>query len=173
MKKVILMLIFCSIILSSLFSEQNSFVIVPNVGLGFGDGDSGFALGGFFGYQFSGSRVSLYLLTASAKRHDYSNGDFKDSLISNFVLKYSKIINTGQLYIVPDIGLGIVTGNWKKHETYASGEEQQSGFGLAFGCGIEYLFKDNLLLRFSYEHALLFGDFSGNGAILGGIGLKF
>lgn len=172
MKKLILIAMFCFAVSLPVFAQQKSVVLIPNAGIGFADGTTCLALGSNLGYQFSTNRISLCLLSGAKKRHDYSNGDFKDALIGNFTLKYSKIFDTRSISVIPDLGLGIVTGNWAKNAD-GNGEHLQIGFGLAFGCGIEYALMDHLFLKLSYDHALLAKDFSGNGAILCGIGLKF
>jgi opacity protein-like surface antigen len=147
-------------------------VFIPNIGIGFADRTSCLAIGSNVGYQFSNNRISVDFLIATKKRHEYSNGDFKDLLIGNATLRYSRIFKKGSISIVPDLGLGLVTGKWTKHSD-GTGEYIQSGFGLAFGGGIEYSPMDHLLLKLSYNQALLIKDFSGNGAVLFGVGLKF
>ncbi len=171
MKKLILTPMFYFAFLLSGYAQQKSLVLMPNIGTGLADGTSCLAIGGNFGYQFFNNRISMCVLAGSKKRHEYSNGDFKDALIGNFTLNYSKIIKSKSISIVPDLGLGIVTGKWAENSD-GNGEHLQIGFGSTFGCGIEYSLKDHLLLKLGYNQALLFKDFSGNGAILCGVGYK-
>ena len=171
MKTLILISLFYFAFLLPVYAQQRSIVFTPNVGIGFGDGTSCLAIGSNLGYQFSNNRISICYLVGSKKRHEYINGDFKDLLIANFTLKYSKSFNYKSISIIPDLGLGSVTGSWVENSD-GNGEHIQFGFGLAFGWGIEYSLRDHLLLKLSYDQARLFKDFSGNGAVLCGIGLK-
>ncbi|MFM9943665.1 MAG: hypothetical protein ACKVQB_00385 [Bacteroidia bacterium] len=171
MKKLILKSIFYFAFLLPVYAQQKSLVFIPNIGIGFADGTSCLALGGNWGYQFFKNRISMSVLSGAKKRTEYSNGDFKDALIGNFTLNFSRIFKSKSISIIPDLGLGIVTGKWAENSD-GNGEHLQIGFGLAFGCGIEYSLKDHFLLKLSYDQALLFKDFSGNGAILCGIGYK-
>jgi len=171
MKNFILTSMICFAFVSISFSQEKSVVITPNVGLGFADGTSCLAFGANIGYQFNTNRISLCYLSGSKKRTEYSNGDFADALIGNITLTYSKIFNNGKVSFVPDLGLGYVSGSWTENSD-GNGKNLQSGFGLTFGCGIEFSLTDNLLFKLSYDHALLITDFSGNGAILCGVGFQ-
>ena len=152
MKKLILFSMFGFIFSLSGQAQQKSIVLIPKVGVGFADGTSCLAIGSDVGYQFSKNRISVGLLIGSKKRQEYSNGNFKDLLIGNATLKYSRIFKKGSIAIVPDLGLGFVTSKWTKHSD-GTGEYIQSGFGLSFGCGIEYFPMDHLLLKLSYDQA--------------------
>lgn len=171
MNKFLLVAIVCLATSFSLSAQQNSFLIIPRVGLGFADGTTCLPFGLNLGYEFSSNRISLNILTGAKKRTDYSNGDYKDALITNVTLSYSKIFKTKKIQVIPDLGAGLVSGSWKRNSD-GNGEHLQTGFGLTFGCGAEYPVKEFLSFGLSYAQALLFDDFSGNGAILCGVVFK-
>ena len=167
MNKFLLTTALCIATVSTLSAQQkNSFLVIPKVGLGFADGTTCMPLGLDLGYEFSTNRISLDILVAAKKRTDYSNGDFKDAMISNITLSYSKIFKKKNIFVIPDLGMGLVSGSWKKHSD-GTGKYFQTGFGLTFGCGAEYTVKDYLSLGLRYSHALLLKDCSGNGELLG------
>src|SRR5688500_10976961 len=102
MKTLILLSIFLFAFLFPVHAQKRSIVFTPNLGIGFADGTTCLALGGNLGYQLSENRISICILSGSKKRREYSNGDFKDALIGNFTLKYSKIFHKKSISIIPD-----------------------------------------------------------------------
>lgn len=171
MNKFLLTAMACIATVFTISAQKNSFLFMPKVGLGFADRTTCVPLGLDLGYEFSTNRISLDILVGAKKRTNYANGDHKDALIANMTLSFSKIFKKNKILVIPDLGVGLVSGNWKRNSD-GNGEHFQTGLGLAFGCGVEYPVKEYLSLGLSYEQALLLNDFSGNGSILCGVIFK-
>ena len=156
---------------STLSAQQNSFLLMPKIGWGFADRTTCVPFGLDLGYEFSTTRISLDILIGAKKRTEYANRDYKDALIANMTLSFSKIFKKKKILMIPNLGAGLVSGSWKRNSD-GNGEHFQTGLGLTFGCGAEYPVKEYLSLGLSYAQALLLNDFSGNSAILCGVIVK-
>ena len=91
MKRLILLILFLFSILFSGYTQRNSVVVIPKIGVGYADKTTCFTFGSNIGYQYSNNRISLAFLLGAKKRQEYSNGDYKDLIIGNATLTHSKM----------------------------------------------------------------------------------
>ena len=161
-------------------AQRNAVTIKLLPGIGFADNTSFFTTDFSLGYEFKQNRIEFNIQGGSKKRKDYSNGEFSDALITNFTLNYSRLITKNKFSIVPNLGLGSVSGRWKTTQSgvnpfdpnYSVTSGLLTGFGLNYGIGFEYSIFRFLSLSLNYNEALLLSDLSGNRSILGGFIFK-
>ena len=170
LRKTFFLIIFSCSLLTS-FGQKKSYIFMGNMGIGYADRTTCFAKGSYFTYQVLKNRISFGFLEASKKRTEYSNGDYEDALITNLTVKYSRNLSLKSFSFLPELGLGLVSGNWTKNSNDNT-EQLQIGLGLEVGFGLEYCLKNHLILRMGYNQGLHFRSLTGNSSILFGVGWK-
>ena len=175
MKKVILLLIFITVLFNLNFAQKNSITIKLLPGIGFADNTSFLATEFGLGFEFKKNRIEFNIQSGSKKRRKYINGDFPDAMMNNFTFTYSRFFTKNKFSLTPKLGIGNVTGRWKTTESgnwfdpnYNKESQLLSGFGFNYGIGFEYSLLKYLSLSLNYNEALLLSDLSGNRSILVG-----